>query len=112
EDRSNPEAKYALKGLARGKSVQAYKRFEREITAVQALAHPAIPRIVDWSLDAEFPFYVMELVEDSITLKKALEQKTNPFFARPMRAIDFFRQLIDVIAACEPVKIVHRDLSP
>ena len=106
------EQTYALKALSKGKPQKAYERFGREIEAVQRLSHPGIVRILDYSLSEDFPYYVMEFVPGARSLKKALEQKANPFYARPTAALRFFRQLVEVIAACEEVKVIHRDFSP
>ena len=112
-DRSEPEGtKYALKTLKRGGSSQAYIRFEREVRAIQSLNHPGIVKTVDWSLEPAFPHIVMELVEGATSLKKLLETNRSPFHGRGLSAARFFGQLVDVIAGCESVNVVHRDLSP
>ena len=112
-DRSAPDGpKYALKGLSKGRTEEAYRRFEREVKATQSLDHPGIVRVTDWSLDPEFPYLVMEFVEGATSLKKLLQNKANPYYARPIPALGFFRQLLQVISACESLKGVHRDLSP
>lgn len=103
--------KRAMKKLS-GRSAKALQRFEREVQAIRSLDHPSIVKVLDWSLDAKFPYLVMELVEGATPLKKLLENKANPYYARPIAALGFFRRLLEVIRACESVKVVHRDLSP
>lgn len=111
-DKAAPSGpKFAMKKLS-AKSGKALQRFEREVKAVQLLNHPSIVKVLEWSIDPAFPYLVMELVEDGKSLKKLLDTKANPYYARPIAALGFFRRLLEVIKACESVKVVHRDLSP
>lgn len=104
---------YALKALSSDKPQQAYERFHREIEAIKKLHHPNIIKVIDHSeRDADFKYYVMERVNGSETLKKLIDCNKNPYHADPLKALGLFSQLIEVILACETVKVVHRDLSP
>jgi eukaryotic-like serine/threonine-protein kinase len=112
-DRDNVNGgKYALKVLRPNKPKAALQRFKTEIEAIMALSHPNIIRIVDFSDKADFPYYVMELVEGAVSLKAHIEKDTCPIKGDAGRAIEFFIELAGVIKACESKGIVHRDLSP
>jgi len=105
--------RYALKGLARGKPRKAYERFSREVDTIKSLSHPNIIRIVDHSKpEADFQFYVMELVEGAVPLKKLIGTQENPFFENALAGLGLLGDLISAIAACEEKGIIHRDLSP
>lgn len=107
------KGKYALKAMKAGKPKKAYERFEREITAVKALSHPAIIKVFDHSKpDEGFPFYVMEYVEGVRSLKKLIGTNENPFASDPLKSVLLFQTLADAIRECERNGIVHRDLSP
>ena len=109
------KGRYALKGLSKEKPAQAYERFYREVSAIKALKHPYIIRVVDSSSPADgFQYYVMELLEGAKPLQNVLGSQNNPFFCNPITAIDLFEKLANAIFACEKnnPKIVHRDLSP
>ena len=106
---------WALKALKRNQPGQAYERFSREITAIKKLQHPNIIRVIDNSPpDAEFQFYVMEYIEEARPLEKVLKPKDNPFYGKPLSALDLIEQVCLAIVACEDCspKIIHRDLSP
>ncbi len=104
---------YALKALSEGKPQKVYERFIREIDAIKKLNHPSIIKIVDHSEpNANFHYYVMELIPDAMNLKKRLLLKKNPFYLNPLKALGLFMQIAEMIKACEIIKITHRDLSP
>jgi serine/threonine protein kinase len=105
-------ATFALKALARGKPAKAYERFAREIQAIKNLNHPAIIKIIDRSEHpSDFHYYVMELIPTAISLKKLVGSNQNHFHRDPLKSLQLFIQLLEVIKACEEIKIVHRDLS-
>lgn len=107
--------KYALKALGDGKPHQAYERFYREVTAIKALDHPYVIKVVDSSSpDDVFQYYVMEFIEGARPLQSIFDSSSNPFFSNPLAAIDLFEKLAQAILACEKSdnKVIHRDLSP
>lgn len=105
--------KYALKALSKGKPLEAYQRFYREIKAIKELNHPNIIKIFDHSNEGDdFNYYVMESIEDAVTLGKLSQKEENPFLRNALKSLNLFRQLATVIKKCESVNVVHRDLSP
>ena len=106
---------WALKVLRNKQPGQAYERFVREIMAVQILDHPNVIRVVDFSRpEADFQYYVMEVIEGAVSLERILASEKNPFFADPIKSLALFRDICLALAACESSEppIVHRDLAP
>ncbi len=105
--------KFAFKYLAERGGSKAHQRFREELKALTRLDHPGIIKIAEFAQnDDDFQYYVMEYVESAKSLKRRMEQNTNPFFCEPLKAIDGFIQIVEALAACFNVGIVHRDLSP
>lgn len=114
EDKSGAlSGTYALKPLKEGASEKAYQRFYREITAMKAVKHTGVVDIIECSQpDAQFHYYVMELIPGAVTLHKLLNTNKNPFHDDGPKSLNLFEQLANVIGAVKDVGIVHRDLSP
>src|SRR6185312_11425318 len=55
----------ALKRLSPGAPAEARALFEREYCVLSSLRHPRIIEVYEYALDAEGPFYTMELLEGS-----------------------------------------------
>jgi serine/threonine protein kinase len=115
-DKDNQNQKrFALKALKNKSPGQAYERFYREIDAVKKLSHKNIIRIFDHSnLQSDFHYYVMEYIDGAKSLSQLLNSSSNPFYNNPLKSLDLFYEICDVILECENTKpsIVHRDLSP
>lgn len=111
-DEMGDNTRFALKALAKGRPSAAYQRFGREIEAIRTLQHAGIIPIIDYSMEAAFPYYVMELPEGAQSLRKILRTPTNRFYGDAKRSVNLFISIVDALSACEKVKIVHRDLSP
>lgn len=110
----NPDGpRYAMKVLGKSRPTKALERFHREIEALKKLDHPNILKVIDHSdLSSENHFLVVELLEKADTLRTLLQDRKSPCFADPMKGLDFFMVLLDVIGECTKHGIVHRDLSP
>lgn len=89
---------------ARGEHRQ---RFEREAQTLAALRHPNIVGIVDFGVDGDASYLVMELAEGR-TLAERIAEGPLPL---PV-AIDLVRQLLRALACAHALQIVHRDLKP
>lgn len=114
EDRSGAlPGRYALKPLRSGASTKAYERFYREVSAITALDHPGVIKVIEHSRrEDDFHYYVMELIPGATSLKKLLNSDQNPFSDAANKSVKFFWQLASVIGAANRADIVHRDLKP
>lgn len=82
-------------------------RFEREARALAQLRHPNIVTVLDFGVEDETTFLVMELAEGT---------SLDRFLAAELPSIDtaiaIVRQLLRALAYAHAQKIVHRDLKP
>jgi len=85
-------------------SVQA--RRMREGGTLASMRHPAIPQIYDLQHEPK-PYMVMEFVHGT-NLRRLLDQ------GRPdvAQALDWLRQLLEVLAHCHDKGVLHRDVKP
>jgi tRNA A-37 threonylcarbamoyl transferase component Bud32 len=84
-------------------------RFEREVQATAALAHPGIVQIYDYGRadDGTF-YYVMEYLEG-----RPLDRVVGEEGAlAPARAVEILRQLCDALGEAHERGLIHRDLKP
>jgi serine/threonine-protein kinase len=85
------------------------RRFEREATALSALAHPNVVPVTDSGIDRGVPYLVMELLQGK-TLAELIKEVPGPL---PLaRALDIARQTLRGVAFAHGKGIVHRDLKP
>jgi hypothetical protein len=86
------------------------RRFEREARAAMMLSHPNVVRVLDYGLDGETKFIVMELVDGgSLT---ALIESSPPGRAPLARMLEILAQVADALGAAHQSGLVHRDLKP
>lgn len=83
------------------------QRFEREIEVCMKLAHPNVMRILDWSVDKEVAYLVMEFV-DGLPLNRCIP----PGGVSLTLARKLLSGIIDGLAYAHSKGIVHRDLKP
>jgi serine/threonine protein kinase len=101
----------AIKLLARRTASGAevyFKRFEQEFRVASTLCHPHIVRALDFGVDAEAPFLVMEFV-DGGTLTDLIERE-GPLSEQD--AIDLATQVAEALDLAHQRKLVHRDIKP
>jgi hypothetical protein len=78
--------------------------FEREYHTLAQLAHPHIVRVHDYGIDAEGPYYAMELVDGGDL------QQLAPLPWRQACAIA--RDVCSALSLLHSRRLVHRDISP
>ena len=84
------------------------RRFDREIEAIQRIAHEDFVRVVDHGRSGDLPYLVMELLEG-----KALGDVADDHEALdPARALRLTRGVLHGLAHAHGVGVVHRDLKP
>jgi hypothetical protein len=78
--------------------------FEREYNALAQLAHPNIVQVYEYGIDAEAPYYTMELLPGSDLFERA------PLSVRD--ACSVIRDVASALALVHTRRLVHRDVSP
>ncbi|MEY4580951.1 MAG: hypothetical protein RL701_5654, partial [Pseudomonadota bacterium] len=82
----------------------AIEAFEREYHVLASLDHPRIIRVFDYGVDAEGPYYTMELLEGQDMRRAA---------PLPVRtACQYLRDVATSLALLHNRRVLHRDLSP
>jgi serine/threonine protein kinase len=92
--------------------------FEREVRTLKKLDHPSIPKVLDGYFrntsnecqNESFPvsWFVMEKVEGH-TLEQYLQQEGT---INQAQAIDWMRQLVEILAFIHQYAFYHRDIKP
>jgi serine/threonine protein kinase len=81
-------------------------RFDREARSLAALAHPNVVGVIDYGVDGDLPFLVMDFLEGR-TLEAAIHDGL-PFD----RVVPIFRDVLRAVAYAHGIGLVHRDLKP
>lgn len=86
----------------------ARRRLAREVAALQALRHPAVPRVLDAELDDADPFVVFEFIEGPSLSQRVASKGALP----PGEVAEIASALADALAAVHAAGVVHRDVTP
>jgi serine/threonine-protein kinase len=84
-------------------------RFEREVNATAALAHPNAVHIYDYGRAADGTFYCVMEYLPGITLEELV---TRHGALPPQRAVFLLRQLCSVLSSAHSAGLIHRDVKP
>lgn len=85
--------------------------FEREAQILARLRHPALPKVIDYFLDPQGHFLVMEFF-DGADLETSLARNRAPFaVADVLSWADQILQALDYLHTQNP-PVVHRDIKP
>jgi serine/threonine protein kinase len=85
-----------------------FKRFEQECTAALRLCHPHIVQGIDFGLENDRPYLVMELV-DGHTLAQYVDEN-GPL--NPTEAIRIAIQIAGALHQAHQLDLIHRDVKP
>ena len=101
--------RFALKKLVASgeRSATLYAMFEHEYHTLVQLTHPRIVRVFDYGLDADSPFYTMELLE-GCDVRELLRTGTPTLLQRCI----LLRDAASALALIHSRRMVHRDVSP
>ncbi|MDB4985879.1 MAG: putative serine/threonine protein kinase [Myxococcaceae bacterium] len=97
-------SRLALKRLAASSTAQTRALFEGEYQTLAELQHPNIVAVYDYGLDAQGPFYTMELVQGrELSLEAPM----------PWREVCLcLRDVAAILSFLHARRLLHRDLSP
>ncbi len=104
----NPDDKVAIKLLRPDMmgSMDAVKRFQREIRIMRQTQHPNIVTVIDELEDAGYLFIIMELIPGA-TIRKVLRERTYTL----EEAAPIWMRVADALAFVHRQNIVHRDVA-
>ena len=97
-------AHYALKECVE-LDEESLKRFARELRIANTINSPNIVKVIDADIQAEVPYYIMEMCEES--LKQAVD-----------KGLDIEQKYAYILQACNGIAelhkngIIHRDIKP
>jgi tetratricopeptide (TPR) repeat protein len=94
----------ALKRLTKNDSRRMATLFEREFYVLSSLEHPRIIEVYDYGVDADGPYYTMELLEGSDL------RELSPL--APALACRYLRDVASSLALLHARRLLHRDVSP
>jgi serine/threonine-protein kinase len=83
-------------------------RFAREATVVSKLLHPSITQVLDFGIEDDMPFLVMEFVDGKELTDVLAAEGPMP----PTRALAIIRQLASALEEAHRQGVVHRDIKP
>lgn len=86
----------------------AVERFLREAQATAALRSPHVVQVIDYGVEGEQPFIVMELLEGE-NLAERLEREKR---LSPLEVVRIVTHVARAIGKAHELGIVHRDLKP
>lgn len=87
---------------------ESHDRFVREAQVLSKLLHPGIAQVLDFGIEANTPFLVMEFVDG----KELTEVTKLEGPMAPLRAITIIRQLSAALEEAHRNGVVHRDIKP
>lgn len=98
------DTRYVLKRL---KNINRIKRFEDEVKAVKSLSHENIVTLIDFDLEGDQPYLVMEYCSGGSLAN------IEPFWReQPIVALRLFEQICEGVAYAHANNVVHRDIKP
>ena len=103
---------YAMKIPRNVGSAQARQRFIREVGAIRQINHERVVKILDFSKEGDFLFYVMPKYDGYQNLGRLAYTKESPFLKRPAECLEFIAKICEALQVAHDKKIVHRDIRP
>jgi eukaryotic-like serine/threonine-protein kinase len=88
---------------------QLRRAFLREAKLLAQVSHPALPRAIDYFIENDREFIVMQFI-GSHDLSQIISHQTHPF--PPEQVITWADQLLDALIYLHTRQIIHRDIQP
>jgi serine/threonine protein kinase len=85
-----------------------FERFQRELSVMKTLDHPAVLKGLGSGKFNRIPYLVTEFI-DGGSLRTLIETSTP---MPPERAVDLVKKIADGMAYCHKNSVIHRDLKP
>lgn len=82
--------------------------FLREAQLIAHLSHPHIVRVLDFGLDGQLPFLVMEYAPGGTLRERHPKGRPLPLSL----VVSYVRQLADALQYAHDERVIHRDLKP
>jgi serine/threonine protein kinase len=101
---------FAIKVLKPEVAVQEdlLKRFKREAEILTTLANPHVVRLIEYALDEDLYFLVMEYVDGATLKQRIVSSGTFPAEC----ALDFTEQVAKALHVAYQQQVIHRDVKP
>ena len=86
-------------------------RFEREAKSIAALHHPHIVQVLDYDIEEDMPYIVMELI-DGISLKTQIKNLSRHGELVPLKkTVRIIREIGQALSYAHQQNLVHRDVK-
>lgn len=86
-------------------------RFEREAKSIAALHHPHIVQVLDYDIEEDMPYIVMELI-DGISLKTHIKNLSRRGELVPLKkTVRIIREIGQALSYAHQQNMVHRDVK-
>lgn len=101
----------AVKVILKGQNNASHTEIEREIQMLRQLDHPHVVRLYEWYEDGHRVYLVMEALKGGTlqAASKELQQQTLALRDEWIRKV--IRQILEAMAYCHSLQIVHKDLK-
>ncbi len=86
--------------------------FEREARVLYKINHPQVPKFLAWFEEAEQLFIVQEYIDGKTYFRLLRERQKQGHCFSEVEIMQWFKDLLPVLAHLHDNHIVHRDISP
>ncbi len=86
------------------------QQFQREARVLAGLTHPNLPRVIDYFIENDNEYLVMDYIEGQ-ALNDVLKTQGRPGLPEA-QVLDWARQLLDALEYIHGKNVLHRDIKP
>src|SRR5213080_635242 len=84
------------------------EQFRNEARTIASLVHPNIVRVLDFGLEDNIPFLVMDYAPNGTLRQRHPKGSVLPLAT----VVDYVRQVADALQYAHNIKVIHRDIKP